>query len=96
MHYLYRRQRQRHSRRGTSPRVRPLPPLAVHREIPGSGLGLYFAKTMVEQQQGRIWVESEVGTGSRFYVLLKRAQRRIKFGSATNRQLLHQPGRPPT
>jgi len=51
----------------------PFRRLPNHRDIPGSGLGLYFAKTMVEQQQGRIWVESEVGTGSRFYVLLKAA-----------------------
>lgn len=51
----------------------PFRRLPSHRDIPGSGLGLYFAKTMVEQQQGRIWVESEVGTGSRFYVLLKKA-----------------------
>jgi len=51
----------------------PFRRLPNHRSIPGSGLGLYFAKTMAEQQQGRIWVESEVGTGSRFCVLLKAA-----------------------
>ena len=51
----------------------PFRRLPAHRQIPGSGLGLYFAKTMVEQQNGRIWVESELGTGSCFYVLLKRA-----------------------
>ncbi len=51
----------------------PFRRLPAHREVPGSGLGLYFAKTMVEQQQGRIWVESEVGVGSRFFVLLKKA-----------------------
>jgi signal transduction histidine kinase len=51
----------------------PFRRLRAHREIPGSGLGLYFAKTIVEQQGGRIWVESELGTGSRFFVLLKRA-----------------------
>lgn len=45
-----------------------------HRSIPGSGLGLYFAKTIVEQQQGRIWVESQVGQGSRFHVVLKHAR----------------------
>jgi signal transduction histidine kinase len=53
----------------------PFRRLPSHREVPGSGLGLYFAKTMVEQQHGRIWVESEVGVGSRFFVLLKRAKR---------------------
>ncbi len=51
----------------------PFRRLPAHRAIPGSGLGLYFAKTMIEQQNGRIWVESELGTGSTFYVLLKRA-----------------------
>jgi signal transduction histidine kinase len=51
----------------------PFRRLPAHREIPGSGLGLYFAKTMVEQQEGSIWVESEVGAGSCFYVRLKRA-----------------------
>jgi signal transduction histidine kinase len=53
----------------------PFRRLPSHRDVPGSGLGLYFAKTMVEQQQGRIWVESEVGTGSTFYVALRLARR---------------------
>jgi signal transduction histidine kinase len=51
----------------------PFRRLPHHRDVPGSGLGLYFAKTIVEQQGGRIWVESEPGTGSTFYVLLKQA-----------------------
>ncbi len=51
----------------------PFRRLASHRDIPGSGLGLYFTKTMVEQQGGRVWVESEPGSGSRFYVLLQQA-----------------------
>ena len=50
----------------------PFRRLPAHRDIPGSGLGLYFAKTIVEQQNGRIWVESQPGKGSCFYVLLKR------------------------
>lgn len=39
-----------------------------------SGLGLYICKTLVEANQGRIWVESEPGRGASFHVALPAAQ----------------------
>ncbi len=38
-----------------------------------SGLGLYICKTLVEANQGRIWVESQLGQGSRFHLALPEA-----------------------
>jgi signal transduction histidine kinase len=42
-----------------------------HRSRPGSGLGLYFTKTMIEHQEGRVWAESEPGVGSSFHIVLR-------------------------
>lgn len=37
---------------------------------PGLGLGLYIAAEIIKQLKGKIWVESELGNGSTFYVSL--------------------------
>jgi signal transduction histidine kinase len=38
----------------------------------GTGLGLYFVRTVIEQGGGRVWVESTPGQGSRFYFTVPR------------------------
>lgn len=39
-------------------------------DIEGSGVGLAIVKRIIEKHKGRIWVESELGKGSAFYVAL--------------------------
>ncbi len=39
-------------------------------EVSGSGLGLAIVKSIVDSHQGRVWVESTMGKGSSFFVVL--------------------------
>ena len=45
----------------------------AQRQYKGSGLGLAICQQVIEQHNGRLWVESECGQGSRFYFTLPRA-----------------------
>ncbi len=40
-----------------------------------SGLGLYICKTLIEANNGRIWVESQLGQGSAFHIALPAAKK---------------------
>ncbi|MCG8584278.1 MAG: protoglobin domain-containing protein [Pirellulales bacterium] len=51
----------------------PFRRLASHHDRPGSGLGLYFTRSLIAQQGGRVWAESDGTSGSTFFIVLRAA-----------------------
>lgn len=52
----------------------------------GTGLGLYFVRTVIEQGGGRVWVESTPGQGSRFWFTVRRVPPSALPGSTSRRE----------
>jgi signal transduction histidine kinase len=42
----------------------------AEKKYPGLGIGLYISKEIVRRHDGKIWVESQKGQGTTFYVSL--------------------------
>ena len=64
------------------------------REIGGTGLGLYLCRRLVEAMNGRIWVESDYGKGSMFFVELARMSNGAVTTTPTDAPASSQPATP--
>jgi chemotaxis family two-component system sensor kinase Cph1 len=54
--------------------------LHSHAQYPGTGMGLALCRKVVENHHGRIWLDSQGGTGARFVFTLPRAGERRGSG----------------
>jgi PAS domain S-box-containing protein len=64
------------------------------RTIGGTGLGLFICRKIIELYQGRLWVESQLGKGSTFFINLPRLnnQKAQQLQSASNQPAPPQAG----
>lgn len=53
--------------------------LHTQREFPGTGVGLALCQKIVEQHDGKIWLNSEPGVGTTFYFTLAQTPTRATF-----------------
>jgi signal transduction histidine kinase len=56
---------------------------SVAKQFQGAGLGLALTKRIVEEQGGRVGVESQVGVGSTFFALLPRGPANLRRADAS-------------
>ncbi|MBI4656524.1 MAG: GAF domain-containing sensor histidine kinase [Elusimicrobia bacterium] len=54
--------------------------------VPGTGLGLAISKSVIEKHNGKIWVESKMGEGSRFYFAIPAAKTRKNESRVTSQE----------